>query len=201
MPFVTHALRASLKCDIAIVGAGISGAFMAHALSQIYDRVVVLDRRAPATGSTFASTALLQYEIDTPLRKLGDRIGRVDATNAWRLSRRMTQKLIKVVREERISCGLEPRASLYLAGNEMGARGLGAEARARNRAGLPCDFLSAGELKDRFGLHRTGAIFSKGHAVANPVALTQGLLRSAKRRGAKLFAPCEVTNVLSGKHG
>ena len=78
---------------------------------------------------------------------------------------------------------------------------MAAEARARNRAGLPCDFLNASELRNHFGIHRTGAIFSQGHAAADPVALTHGLLRAAKRRGAKLFSPCEVKGVLSGKHG
>jgi cation diffusion facilitator CzcD-associated flavoprotein CzcO len=46
----THALRRSLKCDIAIVGTGISGAFMADALSRHYENVVVLDRRAVSGG-------------------------------------------------------------------------------------------------------------------------------------------------------
>ena len=69
----THALNQSLKCDIVIVGAGISGAFMADALSRHYERVVVVDRRAPAMGSTHASTAMLQFEIDTPLTELAER--------------------------------------------------------------------------------------------------------------------------------
>ncbi len=195
------ALKASRKCDVAIIGAGISGAFMANALSRIYDDVVVLDRRAPASGSTRASTAMLQYEIDTPLTELADRIGHKSAARAWRLSKRTTAALIRLVEREGIPCDLAPRHSLYLAGDTLGARAMAAEARARNRAGLACDFLSPRELKARFGMDRTGAIYSSGAAVADPVALASGLLRKARQRGARLYAPCDVRGVLANAKG
>jgi glycine/D-amino acid oxidase-like deaminating enzyme len=199
-PLAVHALKGSLRCDVAIVGAGISGAFMAHALSRSHD-VVVLDRREPAMGSTHASTAMLQYEIDTPLTTLADQIGHAKAARAWQRSFRATQDLIGMVRAEKITCGLSERSALYLAGNEMGARGLEKEARARNRAGLSCEFLSARQLRARFGIDRTGAIFSDGAAVADPVALARGLLRKARGQGARIFAPCDVTDVMATRHG
>ncbi len=57
-------------CDVAIVGAGITGALVAHHLSQAGCDVVVLDRHDAAAGSTAATTGLLQYETDTPLTAL-----------------------------------------------------------------------------------------------------------------------------------
>ncbi|MFO1247725.1 MAG: FAD-dependent oxidoreductase [Alphaproteobacteria bacterium] len=197
----THALRASLKCDVAIVGAGISGAFMAEALSRHHEKVVVLERRAPAMGATHASTAMLQYEIDTPLTDLSERIGHAKAARAWRRSFAATQDLIRLVGAQKIACDLQARSALYLCGDEMGARGMEKEARARNRAGLDCEFLSARALKARFGIGRTGAIFSEGAAVADPVALARGLLRKARARGAKIFAPCEVHDAMATRAG
>ena len=197
----THALKESLTCDIAIVGAGISGAFMAQSLSRHYDRVVVLDRRAPAMGSTHASTAMLQFEIDTPLAALADQIGHPNAARAWRRSYKSTQKLMRLIRAEKIACGLSERSALYLAGDELGGRGMEKEARARNRAGLACEFLSARELRARYGIDRTGAILSDGAAVADPVALARGLLRKARGQGARIFAPCDVTDVMATRHG
>jgi glycine/D-amino acid oxidase-like deaminating enzyme len=200
-PLKTHALKTPLKCDIAIVGAGISGAFMADALSRQWNDVVILDRRPPAMGATHASTAMLQYEIDTPLTRLAEKIGHARAARAWRRSYAATQALIKLIRGEKIACGLADRAALYLAGDEMGGRGMEKEARARNRAGLTCEFLSGPELKARFGIARTGAIFSEGAAIADPVALARGLLRKARSRGARLFAPCEVRDVIAARQG
>ena len=53
--------------DVIVVGAGISGALMAEALSRAGRSVLILDRRPPVRGSTPASTAMIQHEIDVPL--------------------------------------------------------------------------------------------------------------------------------------
>ncbi len=45
----------NLRADIVIVGAGITGAFLAERLSRTHS-VVVLDRHAPVRASTAAST-------------------------------------------------------------------------------------------------------------------------------------------------
>jgi glycine/D-amino acid oxidase-like deaminating enzyme len=49
------------------MGAGITGAIIADALARTGLKVAVVDKRGLAKGSTLASTALVQHEIDTPL--------------------------------------------------------------------------------------------------------------------------------------
>jgi glycine/D-amino acid oxidase-like deaminating enzyme len=193
-------LTDSTKADVVIVGAGISGGFMARALARRYDKVIVVDRRPPAFGSTMASTALLQWEIDTPLTDLQNKIG-AQASRAWRRSYRATQDLVKLVESENIRCGLERRQSLYLAGSDMGSRGLEKEVKARHRAGLPGEYLDAAALREYFGIDRTGAIVSPGSAAANPVQLATGLLRRATGESAELYSPVEIQNVIASKHG
>jgi glycine/D-amino acid oxidase-like deaminating enzyme len=193
-------LSQSLKADVAIVGAGVSGAFMAHAMVRHFDNVVVVDRRPPAHGSTSASTAMLQFEIDTPLTELHEKIG-PKAARAWRRSFGATQELVKLVQQENIRCGLERRNSLYLAGDMVGSRGLHAETIARHRAGLPGEFLDASALREQFGIERTGAIWSPKSAVANPVQLAAGLLRRAARSGARIFSPVRIEDVMATPHG
>jgi glycine/D-amino acid oxidase-like deaminating enzyme len=108
---------------------------------------------------------------------------------------------VRLVRDEGIRCGLERRCSLYLAGNDMGARGLEQESRARRRAGLPGEFLNKRTLAARFGIDRSGAIHSPDSATANPVQLAAGLLRRAAERGAQIHAPVNVEDVLATRHG
>jgi glycine/D-amino acid oxidase-like deaminating enzyme len=100
-----------------------------------------------------------------------------------------------------LRCGFERRDSLYLAGDEAGGRALKEECRQRNRAGLPGEFLDAAKLREIFGIERTGAIFSPGAAVANPVALAAGLLKRAAKRGLEIYTPVEITDVLATAHG
>ena len=197
----THALKNSIRADAVIVGAGVSGAFMAHALAKRFDKVVVVDRRAPAHGSTMASTAMLQYEIDTPLTELSEKIGPSKAARAWRRSWRATQALVKLVDGEGIRCGLRRADTLYLAGDSMGWRGLEKEMKARHRAGLPGEYLDAKRLREIFDIDRTSAIFSPGAASADPVALTQGLLQRAIRNEVSLYSPVEIKDVVATPHG
>ena len=78
-------LAESIAVDVAIVGAGVSGALVADALLQAGQSVAALDRRGPVRGSTAASTALLQFELDQPLSLLVRKIGREKAVRGyWR---------------------------------------------------------------------------------------------------------------------
>ena len=196
-----RSLKKSIRVDILIVGGGVSGAFVANALAGRYPRVALVDRRIPAHGSTMASTALLQFEIDTPLIKLADQIGPKKAARAWRRSWQGTQALAALVHAQRIRCGFERRDSLYLAGDETGARALRAECRQRNRVGLPGEFLDTARLCEIFGIDRRGAIFSPGAAVANPVALAAGLLKRAVKSGLEIYTPVEIADVHATHHG
>ncbi len=187
--------------DVVVVGTGISGALVAHALTAAGRAVTMLDRRPPITGSTLASTALLQFEIDLPLHRLARKIGWPAATRAYQRSVRAVQDLTSLVRRERIRCAFGTRESLYLAGDAYGARALAAEVEARERAGVPGTFLSAATLRARYGIARTGAIVSTGSATADPAQLTAGLLRRVVARGGRILSDVDVTGVESGAHG
>ena len=73
---VYPSLKNNARCDVAVLGGGITGAFAAEALTAAGLDVVVLDKRDVGTGSTSASTALLQYELDTSLCYLTRKYGR-----------------------------------------------------------------------------------------------------------------------------
>lgn len=193
-------LTAAISVDVAIVGAGISGAFMAHELSKDHS-VAVLDRRPPVMGSTLASTALLQWEIDLPLTALARKIGAANARRAYLRSRQAVDALKRIVAEERIVCGLKDKASLYLAGDEYGHRALDVEAAARAEIGLDSRYLDAAALRERFGVERTGAILSSGSASGDPARLAAGLLRRARARGARIWSPIEVLKAVSDPDG
>lgn len=181
--------------DVVIIGAGISGALMAEALSAKGKRVLVIDRREPGRGSTVASTAMIMHEIDTPLRDLTKAIGRPRAERVWQRSARAVEGLVALVKRTGIQCGLRPTRTLYLAGDELGPRALADEARAREHAGLEAAYIDAVELAARFGIARAGAIDSDVSCSLNPLQLTAGLLRHAQKRGAVIVAPDAVTSL------
>ncbi|MBR2536627.1 MAG: FAD-binding oxidoreductase [Hyphomicrobium sp.] len=191
-----------VTCDIAVVGGGVSGALTALALVDAGFDVVVIDRRMPGCGSTAASTAMIQFELDTPLTELIDKIGRAKAVRAYKRSLQSVKHLKALIEKHDIQAEWADREALYLAGDELGWRGLQHEASLRKTAGLPSRFLDAQTLRRRFGIDRTGAILSKGAAEVNPAQLTAGALKAAQAEGgARIYGECEVTHIDCGDDG
>ncbi|WP_421401180.1 NAD(P)/FAD-dependent oxidoreductase [Agrobacterium fabrum] len=180
--------------DTIVVGAGISGALVSHALHRPGQTTLIIDRREPVMGSSVASTAMIQHEIDTPLTELRKMIGKNAADRAWQRSARAVLRLEEIVSSLGISCSMKRKQALYLAGDEMGSRALKAEAAAREEAGIEARFLSTGELREQYGLDRT-AILSDISASANPAQLTAGLLRHTAAAGAEIVSKLEITDL------
>ena len=172
------------RCDVLIVGAGISGALAAEQLSDAGLSVVVIDRRGAVRGSTSASTALLQYEIDTPLSKLAKRIGVARAERIWRRSK----LALDTLRERTRRLGIKAACALDRAG-------LRAQADGRRRAGFEVRLMPAKEVRREYGIPGRSGLLGYNNLEANPRRLAMGFLRVALARGARLYAPVEALSV------
>jgi glycine/D-amino acid oxidase-like deaminating enzyme len=175
-------------CDVLVVGGGITGALIAEHLTAEGRQVSILDREPPGLGSTAASTAMLQWEIDAPLAELALHLGPKRAASVYERSRRAVAGLTELAARLAIPCHYRPRPTLYLAAGEAGPEALAAEHALRRSHGLPGRLLDADDLVARFGIDRAAAILSPGSAEADPLRLAHGLLHAARGRGAALFA-------------
>lgn len=193
-------LRRSLRVEVVVVGAGISGAMTAEGLTQAGKRPLIVDRRRAALlGSTAASTSLLQFELDTPLTKLSASIGPRKAARVWIASRDAVNELRTYSHELGIAAHLESRPSLYLAGNVLDANGLKREVAQRQRLGLASEYLDRKRLRRHFGIDRSSALLSHGNAEANPLELAAGFLRKAIKAGAHFHAPHDIVDIQCGR--
>lgn len=196
LPELYPALEQDVRCDVVVIGAGITGALIAETLSSEGHEVVVLDRRDVATGSTSASTALLQYEIDVHLTDLTERYGEELARMAYLACYESIPLL-----EERVSklgldvCGLKRRDSIYLASSRRDAKRLEAEAEARMRAGIEVEVWHRAELIERLGVDRDCALHSTRAAQVDPYLLTHGLLAEVMKRGGRIHDRTTVSSV------
>lgn len=185
-------LDADLHCEVAVVGAGVSGAMIAAALAEAGVDTVVLDRRGPACGSTSASSALVLYEIDLPLIQLRQKIGTDHANRAYRAARRALDDLAQMIERFEISCDFHRRDSLFLASELRDMEWFPEEVQARREIGIETRLVGSAESKDSFGLHRPGAIASSAAIEVDPYRLTLGLIEVAAARGARVFSKTEV---------
>ncbi|RWB79089.1 MAG: FAD-binding oxidoreductase [Mesorhizobium sp.] len=185
-------LTRDAKTDVLIVGMGISGAMMAEALTRDGHAVICIDRRGPLQGSTAATTALVEFEIDQPLTRLSRMIGGDAARQAWIRSRLSLLNLRGRIAELDIRCRSAETPSLYLAGNRLDAPELRSETEARRELGIEASFLTRKKLREDFGIDRAAAILSHGNLALDPRKLTSGLLLRALQRKARFYAPAEA---------
>src|SRR5450755_2436909 len=189
-------LRRSLHTEVVVVGAGISGAMISQSLAEAGKRPLIVDRRRAALlGSTAASTALLQFELDTPLTKLTGSIGRRKAEKMWLASRNAVNELRTRSHRLGIDAHFKSRPSLYLAGNVLNAHGMKREVTQRQRIGLSSEYLDRKMLRHHFDIDRAAALLSHGNAEANPVELAAGFLRRAISAGARFHAPHDIVDI------
>jgi len=196
-----EALTQNCDADIAIVGTGITAALIADRLVGTGQRIVMLDSRDIAQGSTAASTALLQYEIDTHLTELCGLIGTQRAIRAYQACAESIPMLERRYPELLEHIGFERRQSLYLASDEDAVESLSLELAARRGMGLACQWLEGDEVRRQFGCQRPGAILSALGAQMDPVRMTRALSAGLIRHGVKLYARSAVVEMMEKGEG
>ncbi len=184
---VYPSIEVDQTADFVVVGAGVTGAMIAQRLSEGGFSVVVVDKRDVCTGSTSASTALLQYEIDVSLVKLGQLIGKRNAQMAYALSNQSIDRLGELINRLAIECDFQKKSSIYLASDRKSAKMIADEARARRMMKLDVVYHDQAELKENFNLVGVAALSTSQAASCDPYLLSHGLLANAVANGARVF--------------
>jgi glycine/D-amino acid oxidase-like deaminating enzyme len=195
------ALARDEQCDTAIIGAGVTGALVARALTALGQDVVVIDRRDAGLGSTCASTALLQYEIDVELSPLITRVGAPAAVRAYQLGIEAIDEVERLVEAMGEGCGFARRESTYLASTRSDGKRLKSEAALRQQQGFDVEFWDRDRVRDTYGFPAHGAIRSRQGAEVDALQFTTRLLEHAMARGARLYSRTTVVDYASHPDG
>ena len=136
-------LKHDESCEVAVIGGGITGALVVYHLTQEGVETVLVDTRDIDAGSTAASTALLQYEIDTELHELIGLVGEAHAARSYRLGLEAIDTVERLSGELHDDCGFERKTSLYLASRKSDVSKLRKEYDARKVFGFHVEYLEA----------------------------------------------------------
>ena len=193
-------LQCDTRCDVLIVGAGITGALVAHAMSQAGLSVCVVDKRDVAWGSTSASTALLQYEIDTEMQDLAQRYGEADALLAYSACAAAIGKLHRLAR--RLG-GIDFQAmkSLYYASHWYHRQRLLDEGALRRLHGFKVSTLDRDALKQAYGIDAATALLSEVGAEMDPYQMVHKLLRALRRSGGQVYDHTAIESFSTRRNG
>jgi glycine/D-amino acid oxidase-like deaminating enzyme len=195
------ALNQDDTCEVAVLGGGITGALVAYRLASEGVETVLLDKRDVGTGSTAASTALLQYEIDTELNDLIPRVGEADAVRAYQLGLDAIDQVEELVQVLGGDCAFERRTSLYLASKKSHVDKLRSEFECRQRYGFDVRYLEPDEVAETYHFSSPGAIVSNGDAQIDVFRFTHGLLAQSVRNGLRAYDRTEVAAIEQGRRG
>lgn len=193
-------LDGDLCCDVAIVGAGVSGALLALELVDRGLSVVALDRRQAGRGSTAASTALLLAETDADFAELSRRYGPAAATRIWRSGLAAIERIGSLVVRFPVDIGFARTAAYYLASSRRDLRRLRQEKALRTAAGLAVELLERTDLEAISSLPHAGALRSRG-AIVDPFRLTIAALEEAGRGGARVHSQTLVEEFTESTSG
>jgi glycine/D-amino acid oxidase-like deaminating enzyme len=194
-------LTADIRCDVAILGGGITGALVAHHLVDAGFDTVIVDRRDVGWGSTAASTALLQYEIDASLLDLTERYGQEFASRAYLACLEALGKLETLARGCSTDTAFERKKSLYLATRNRDRKELRAELDARRAIGIRVDWLDESDIAERFAFRRPAALLSADAAEVDAYAFAHGLIADAARKGLRVFDRSAIIGVDARERG
>jgi glycine/D-amino acid oxidase-like deaminating enzyme len=188
-------LTRDVSADVAVLGAGVTGALVAHELTAAGVDVVVLDRRDVASGSTAATTGLLQYETDTSLEQLATQFGIDAAVRVYRLGLEAIDRIEALTEIVGDPCGFARRPSLYLADTTRDAKALAREHALRREHGFDVQLLNGANVRARFGFSAQAALFSRADGELDCFRFTHRLLMKAAAGGARIFDRTTVRKI------
>ncbi|MCD7937054.1 MAG: FAD-binding oxidoreductase [Tannerellaceae bacterium] len=187
-------LQSDYKTDVVIIGSGITGVLVAHELCNSGIKCIVIDKRSPCTGSTIASTALLQYEIDTPLTDLADKIGETAAVKAYQACLHSIPAIEEVFQSIAYDPDLTRVPSIFYASDRKGYSLIKKEHDLRVKHNLPAEFIEKKELQKRYGMNAPGALVNHVSAQIDAYSAATHLLRyQMHRHQLPVFTHTEVT--------
>lgn len=189
-------LKKNEKCDVLIIGAGITGSLIAHQMIEEGFKTILIDKREICNGSTSATTSMLQYEIDVPLYELKNQIGEEGAIASYKACSNSIDQLEKISKKIKSQAGFKRKDSLYFASKKKDVSWLKKEFEARKEAGFKVKWLEPDEISKKYDLQKTyGGIFTPQGASVDAFNLAHELLQFNEKKGLKIFDKTEMKSV------
>lgn len=187
-------LDKSLETDVVIIGGGISGALTSYYLTNAGLNCVVIDSRTIGLGSTCASTALLQYELDTPLYQLSKQIGFKSAARAYQMCSDSIDTIQRICKNLNFEL-FEKQKSLLFAANKIHTELIETEFSFRQKAGFDVELLSEMDIQQQFGFKAPNGILSAQGGSIDAYMFVYALLKASTKKGLSVYDRTTISKI------
>jgi len=190
-------LTETLRTDVGIVGAGVSGLTTAYLLAQAGKSVVVIDDGPLASGMSQFTTAHLCAAIDAGYVEIERLHGVKSARLVAESHLSAIHRIEHIVRRESIDCGFERLDGYLFLGRGDSEDSLEQELAAAHRAGLTdVEKLSHAPLSS----FNTGPCLRfPNQGQFHPLRYLIGLAEAIQREGGRIFGRTHAQEIRSGK--
>ena len=200
LPFDYPKLEKSTKTEVTILGGGISGALIAYHLINAGISCLVADSRSIGLGSTCSSTSLLQYEIDTSLHELADKVGYRNAVRSYELCSQAIDKLQQIAGKINFP-DIQHKKSLYYAAYKKDKAFIKKEFAIRKENGFSVRWLDENSLHKLYGFIAPGAILSEQGGQTDAYTFAHALHQYSIKKGLRVYDRTKIVSIKHAKNG
>jgi glycine/D-amino acid oxidase-like deaminating enzyme len=146
-------------------------------------------------------SALLQYEIDTPLHKLIDKVGEKNAVKSYLLCLKAIDDIGAICKKLGTTDIFKKRPSLQFASFKKDIDSLQQEYMLRKKIGISLQWLDQKDVKSKFGFNKPAALLSRDGAELDAYSMTHSLLGNCMRKGTQVYDRTEIKDIHHHKRG
>ena len=182
-------LNTAVKCDVLIVGGGISGISAAAEFLNKGLKVVLIEKNIVGGSSTGRSAGFLTPDSELELHQLVRRYGIEAAKDIWDAPCRGIDRIVNAIKKNDIACGLVEQDSLFLGLGKSGIEAVKSEKECRESVGFTDQqTYNETELKTILGAENyTAGIRYSGTYGFNPLHAMQGFKDRFIEHGMQVY--------------
>ncbi|MGA1746107.1 MAG: NAD(P)/FAD-dependent oxidoreductase [Ilumatobacteraceae bacterium] len=201
----TSRMDGAVSCDVAIIGAGLTGLWSAYYLAERLPTlsICVIEASDVGFGASGRNGGWASALLPMSLEKMSRRHGRDAAIAMQRAMFATLDEIERVTLAEGIDAQMARGGSITAARSAPQLDRIRHEIAVHRRFGFDDDdlrLLDAGEAREICAMTSLrGAIYTPHCAAIHPAALTHGIARAVLRKGVRILAPVRATSISPGR--
>lgn len=187
-------LTQDIETEVVIIGGGVTGAVLGYYFSETNIPAVIIEKQRIAHCSTSITTSLLQYELDSNAKELGQYTTLNKVAQCYKLGTKALDEINEFIKKYGNQCDYEKKDTLLYTAKTLEEKEIKEEDNFRKSIGLDVKLISEDNNPFSFEL-KAGVYGNNGGAQLDPYKYTHQLLKVAVEKGLKVYENTEAMKI------